>query len=78
MVVDGSVEFEIGGKIHHPQPDCRSRSLGNRESVYHRGLFETFRPLIVSHKERGERLRIISARQLTPAEQKDYEEERKD
>ena len=38
------------------------------------GYSHRFRPLIVSHTERGERIRIISARQLTPAERKDYEE----
>ncbi len=33
------------------------------------------RPLIVSHTDRGDRVRIISARELTRAERKEYEEE---
>lgn len=31
--------------------------------------------LIISHTERNDRIRIISARELTRAEQKEYEEE---
>ncbi len=33
------------------------------------------RLLMVSHTDRGNRIRIISARELTNAEQKEYEEE---
>jgi uncharacterized DUF497 family protein len=33
------------------------------------------RLLIVSHTDRNDRIRIISARELTPSERKDYEEE---
>jgi uncharacterized DUF497 family protein len=40
------------------------------------GYSNRFRPLIVSHIDRSGRVRIISARQLTPAERKDYEEEK--
>lgn len=32
------------------------------------------RLLMVAHTERNDRIRIISARELTPAEQKEYEE----
>ncbi len=32
------------------------------------------RLLIVAHTDRGDRIRIISARELTPRERKDYEE----
>jgi uncharacterized DUF497 family protein len=39
------------------------------------GLSQRHRLLMVSHTERGERTRIISARPLTPAERKAYEEE---
>ena len=39
------------------------------------GYSNRSRPLIVSHTDRGGRIRIISARQLTPAERHDYEEE---
>jgi uncharacterized DUF497 family protein len=40
------------------------------------GYSNRFRPLIISHIDRSRRVRIISARQLTPAERKDYEEEK--
>ena len=40
------------------------------------GNSNRFRPLIVSHIDRGGRVRIISARQLTSAERQDYEEEK--
>ena len=38
------------------------------------GMSHRFRLLIVSHTERGNRIRIISARELTPRERKEYEE----
>jgi uncharacterized DUF497 family protein len=40
------------------------------------GYSNQFRPLLVSHIDRDGRVRIISARQLTSAEQEDYEEEK--
>ena len=40
------------------------------------GLSRRQRLLIVSHAENGDRIRIISARELTRAEKKVYEEER--
>jgi uncharacterized protein len=39
------------------------------------GLSQRSRLLLVAHTERGERIRIISARTLTPAEREAYEEE---
>ena len=42
------------------------------------GYSNRFRPLMVSHSDRGGRTRIISARPLTSAERHDYEEERHD
>jgi uncharacterized DUF497 family protein len=39
------------------------------------GYSNRHRPLIVSYTDRGRRIRIISARELTPAERHDYEEE---
>jgi len=39
------------------------------------GLSNRFRPLIVSHADHGDRVRIISARQLTRGEREAYEEE---
>jgi uncharacterized DUF497 family protein len=38
------------------------------------GLSNSRRLLMVSHTERNDRIRIISARELTQAEQKEYEE----
>ncbi len=38
------------------------------------GMSHRFRPLIVSFAERADRIRIISARELTRAERKAYEE----
>lgn len=38
------------------------------------GMSHRLRPLIVAFAERDERIRIISARQLTRAERKTYEE----
>ena len=40
------------------------------------GMSDRRRLVMVAHTERGERIRIISARELTRAERKDYEEER--
>jgi uncharacterized DUF497 family protein len=40
------------------------------------GYSNRFRPLLVSYTDNGDQVRIISARQLTSAERKDYEEER--
>jgi len=40
------------------------------------GYSNRFRPLVVSHMDRDGRVRIISARQLTPAERRDYEKEK--
>ena len=39
------------------------------------GWSDRRRLLMVSHSERGDRIRIISARELTKAERKEYEEE---
>lgn len=39
------------------------------------GWSSSHRLLIVSHTDRGDRIRIISACELTKAEQKEYEEE---
>ena len=38
------------------------------------GLSQRRRLLMVAHTERGSRIRIISARELTPAEKRDYEQ----
>lgn len=42
------------------------------------GMSNRRRLLIVAHTERGDRIRIISARELTRAERKAYEEETQD
>ena len=39
------------------------------------GLSSSSRVLVVAHTERGDRVRIISARELTPKERKQYAEE---
>ena len=38
---------------------------------------ERNRPLIISHVDHGERVRLISARRLTPSERRAYEEKSK-
>jgi hypothetical protein len=53
---------------------------GPRGSGLHRSLVVADRSgphrlLMVAHTEHGERIRIISARPLTPAEREAYEEE---
>ncbi len=40
------------------------------------GMSSRHRLVMVAHTERGQRIRIISARELTPAEREAYEEER--
>lgn len=39
------------------------------------GLSDRDRAVIVAHTDRGERIRIVSARELTRSERKDYEKE---
>ena len=39
------------------------------------GMSHRLRPIIVAHAERGDRIRIISARELTRAEREAYEQE---
>lgn len=53
-----------------PDPD---RSL-IEERYITVGLSQRQRLLIVAHTDRGNRIRIISARELTPMEKKDYEQ----
>jgi uncharacterized DUF497 family protein len=50
----------------HSEGEFRFLSLGRSE---------TDRLLIVSYTERGSRIRIISAREATPKERRDYESE---
>jgi hypothetical protein len=38
------------------------------------GVSKALRHLVVSYTERGERIRIISAREMTPSERKAYEQ----
>ena len=40
------------------------------------GLSAANRPLVVAHTERGDTIRIISARHMTPRERRDYEQQR--
>lgn len=39
------------------------------------GMSDHDRAVLVAHTDRGERIRIVSARELTRSERKDYEEE---
>jgi len=54
-------------------PDPDHSSAENRSIIV--GMSNRGRLLIVAHMERGDRVRIISARELTRAERKAYEEE---
>jgi hypothetical protein len=56
-----------------PDPD---QSL-SEERYLTVGFSDRRRLMMVSHTERGARIRIISARELTPAERETYEEETK-
>jgi len=47
----------------------------NEERYITVGLSQRHRLLMVAHTERSGRIRIISARELTPAEKKAYEQE---
>ncbi len=51
----------------HSDGELRYLSLGRSEAN---------RLLVVSHTERGPRIRIISAREATPKERQEYESER--
>ncbi len=46
----------------------------NEERYITVGVSQHRRLLIVAHTERGNRIRIISARELTPMEKRDYEQ----
>ena len=49
---------------------------GHADNLIIVGYSNRFRPLIVSHTDRGGRVRVISARQLTSTERRDDEEEK--
>lgn len=53
-----------------PDPDHSARE----ERYITVGLSQRQRLLMVAHTERSGRIRIISARELTPTEKKDYEQ----
>ena len=53
----------------HSDGELRFLSLGRSEAD---------RLLVVSYTERGSRVRVISAREATPRERRDYESERSD
>ena len=59
------LELTIGDP-DHSEGEWRFLSLGRSEAD---------RLLIVSYTERGSRIRIISAREATPREKRDYESE---
>ena len=70
--VEATTVFADPLSITVPDPD--HSEMENRLIIV--GYSNRFRPLIVSHADRGGRVRIISARQLTSTERKDYEEEK--
>lgn len=67
---EAATVFEDTLSITVPDPD---HSLKEDRSIIV-GLSSCSRLLMVSHTERGNRVRIISARELTPRERKQYEE----
>ena len=72
--VEATTVFADPLSITVPDPDHSETE--NRLIII--GYSNRFRPLIVSHTDRGGRVRIISARQLTSTERQDYEEEKHD
>lgn len=74
-VTFGEAATVLGDPLGRTVPDPDHSSLEERYITV--GSSDWGRLLIVSHTERGDRVRIISARELTRAERKDYEEETK-
>ena len=68
---EAATVFSDPFSITVPDPDHSIQE--NRYLII--GQSNRHRLLIVSHAEQGERIRIISARELTPTEREAYEEE---
>jgi uncharacterized DUF497 family protein len=67
---EAATVFQDDLSITVPDPD-HSREEDRYITV---GLSSRFRLLMVAHTERGDRIRIISARELTSGERKQYEQ----
>jgi uncharacterized DUF497 family protein len=68
---EASTVFNDDLSITFPDPDHSE----DEDRLIIIGMSEKKRLLMVAHVDREERLRIISARELTRTERKDYEEE---
>jgi uncharacterized DUF497 family protein len=68
---EAATVFSDSLSITMPDPDHSEEE--DRHLIV--GMSKQMRLLIVSFVERGERVRIISARELTPSERRAYEEE---
>ena len=62
----------LGDRLARTYEDPDHSDSEPRELTF--GFSSTGRALVVSHCERGERVRIISARQMTRRERRQYEE----
>ncbi|MBI5053453.1 MAG: BrnT family toxin [Chloroflexi bacterium] len=71
---EASTVFNDDLSVTFPDPDHSEEE----ERLIIIGVSKQKRLLIVAHIEREERIRIISARELTRTERKEYEEEIKD
>ena len=70
--VEAATVFDDPLSITVPDPD--HSEMENRFIIV--GYSNRLRPIVVSHTDRQGRVRIISARQLTTVERRDYEEAR--
>jgi uncharacterized DUF497 family protein len=70
MLEEAATVFRDGFSITVPDPD---HSI-DEEQFITVGMSSQNRLLMVAHAERGERIRIISARPLTLRERRQYEE----
>ncbi|MEK7441977.1 MAG: BrnT family toxin [Chloroflexota bacterium] len=68
---EASTVFNDDLSITFPDPDHSE----DEDHLIIIGMSKQKRLLMVAHTERGVRIRIISARELTRTERKDYEEE---
>lgn len=67
---EAATVFRDGLSVTVPDPD---HSI-EEERFITVGMSSQNRPLIVAHADRGDCIRIISARELTPRERRQYEE----
>ena len=65
----------FGDRLARSYDDPDHFETEHREITF--GFSGAGRPLVVSHCERGERVRIISARRMTRRERRQYEEDKR-